>query len=169
MLGELKCLCIEFVFEKELNSVKSFIFGSFVWSMECLEMVVCFVFNIVWYKLLKDYYVIYFEQVEAVILQCLQEVVQKYLLLDQAYIVVVGNVGEVVEFLECVVFVMMYDKQGCLFDKVGLIVLEGLIVMDVIENYIEVFGGCEKLESVKDMSMIMGVIIQGMVLIMKLK
>lgn len=169
MLGELERLRTEPVPERELNSVKSFIFGSFARSTERPETVARFALNIARYKLPKDYYATYLEQVEAVTPQRLQEAAQKYLLPDQAYIVVVGNAGEVAEPLERVAPVMMYDKQGRPLDKAGLTVPEGLTAMDVIENYIEALGGREKLESVKDMSMTMGATIQGMALTMKLK
>lgn len=169
MLGELEKLRTEAVPEKELNSVKSFIFGSFARSTERPETVARFALNIARYKLPKDYYATYLEQVEAVTPERIQEAANKYLLPDQAYIVVVGNAGEVAEPLERVAPVMMYDKQGRPVDKAGISVPKDLTAMDVVEHYIEALGGREKLESVEDMSMTMGATIQGMALKMKMK
>lgn len=169
MLGEMEQLRTGLVPEKELNSVKSFIFGSFARSTERPETVARFALNIARYKLPKDYYATYLEQVEGVTPQRIQEAAQKYLLPDQAYIVVVGNAGAVAEPMQRVAPVVMYDKEGQPIDRAGLSVPEGLTAMDVIDNYIEVLGGKDKLESVKDVDMTMGASVQGMAITMNMK
>lgn len=169
MLGEMEQLRTGLVPEKELNSVKSFIFGSFARSTERPETVARFALNIARYKLPKDYYATYLEQVEGVTPQRIQEAAQKYLLPDQAYIVVVGNAGAVAEPMQRVAPVVMYDKEGQPIDRAGLSVPEGLTAMDVINNYIEVLGGKDKLESVKDVDMTMGASVQGMAITMNMK
>jgi predicted Zn-dependent peptidase len=169
MLSEMEQLRTGLVPEKELSSVKSFIFGSFARSTERPETVARFALNIARYKLPKDYYATYLKQVEGVTPQRIQEAAQKYLLPDQAYIVVVGNAGAVAEPMQRVAPVVMYDKEGQPIDRAGLSVPEGLTAMDVIDNYIEVLGGKDKLESVKDVDMTMGASVQGMAITMNMK
>ncbi|MEQ8704561.1 MAG: pitrilysin family protein [Phaeodactylibacter sp.] len=169
MLGEMEKLRQELVPEKELNSVKSFIFGSFARSTERPETAARFALNIARYKLPKDYYTTYLKRVQEVTPERLQEAAQKYLLPEQAYIVVVGNAGEVAEPLQRIAPVLIYDNQGRPVDKAGLSLPDGLTATDVIDQYIEALGGKEKLEGVKDVSMTMGASIQGMELTMKMK
>ena len=168
MLGEMTRLREELVPEKELNSVKSFIFGSFARSTERPETLARFALNIARYKLPKDYYATYLERVQAVSQEDVREAAKQFLLPEQAHIVVVGNAAEVGPAMERVATVVNYDKQGRPIDNAGLNVPEGLTAMDVINNYVDALGGKEKLEAVEDLQMTMNASIQGMALTMKL-
>ncbi len=169
MLAEMERLRNEPVPEKELNSVKSYIYGSFARSTERPETVARLALNIARYKLPKDFYATYLERVQALTPERIQQAAKQYLLPDQAYIVVVGDAGAVAEPLERVAPVVPYSQKGQPVERAGLSVPEGLTAEDVIDNYIEAIGGEERLESVEDIATTMSTTVQGMAMQMNMK
>ncbi len=169
MLEEINRLREELVPQAELEGIKSYIFGSFARSTERPETVARFALNTARYKLPKDYYRTYLEKVEAVTPERLMEIAKKYILPDQAHIVVVGNKDEVAEPLERVGEVRFYSKTGEPVKAAGSVVPEGMAGADVIDKYIEALGGEDKLKAVEDMMMKMTTTVQGAQLVIERK
>jgi len=169
MLEEINRLREELVPVEELEGIKAYLFGSFARSTERPETVARFALNTARYKLPKDYYRTYLEKVDAVTPERLMEVAKKYILTDQAHVVVVGNKDEVAEPLGRVGEVKFYNKIGEPVASANTEIPEGLTGFDVIGNYLEAIGGKEKLETVEDMSMEMSTSMQGMAINMTMK
>jgi len=169
MLEEINRLREELVPVEELEGIKAYLFGSFARSTERPETVARFALNTARYKLPKDYYRTYLEKVDAVTPERLMEVAKKYILTDQAHVVVVGNKDEVAEPLARVGEVKYFDKVGQPIAAANTDIPEGLTGFDVIEDYLKAIGGKEKLEAVEDMSMDMSTEMQGMAISMSMK
>lgn len=169
MLSEMEQLRNEPVPEKELNSVKSYIYGSFARSTERPETVARLALNIARYKLPKDFYATYLERVQALTPERIQQAARQYLLPEQAYIVVVGDAGAVAGPLERIAPVVPYNQKGAPIENAELSVPEGLTAMDVIDHYIEAIGGAERLEAVEDIATKMSTTVQGMAMDMNMK
>jgi predicted Zn-dependent peptidase len=169
MLEEIGRLRTELVPVEELKGIKAYLFGSFARSTERPETVARFALNTARFKLPKDYYRTYLEKVDAVTPEDLMKVAQKYILPDQAHIVVVGNKDEVAKPLERVGEVKYFDKIGEPIKAASSEIPEGLTGFDVIESYIEAIGGKDKLEAVEDMTIKMGTEVQGMAISMTMK
>ncbi len=169
MLEEINRLREELVPQSELEGIKAYIFGSFARSTERPETVARFALNTARYKLPKDYYRTYLEKVEAVTPERLLEIAKKYILTDQAHVVVVGNKDEVAESLERVGEVKFFSKTGEPVKTSGSVVPEGMTGADVIDKYIEAVGGKEQLKSVEDMMMKMSTTVQGASLMIERK
>jgi zinc protease len=169
MLEEINRLREELVPVEELEGIKAYLFGSFARSTERPETVARFALNTARYKLPKDYYRTYLEKVDAVTPERLMEVAKKYILTDQAHVVVVGNKDEVAEPLARVGEVKYFDKIGQPIAAANTDIPEGLTGFDVIEDYLKAIGGKEKLEAVEDMSMDMSTEMQGMAISMSMK
>lgn len=169
MLEEISRLRTELVPEEELAGIKAYLFGSFARSTERPETVARFALNTARYKLPKNYYRTYLEQVDAVTPERIKEVAMKYIQPDQAHVVVVGNKEEVAESLERVGEVKFFDKIGQPIATASSEIPEGLTGFDVIDNYLEAIGGKDKLEEVEDMTMEMSTTMQGMSISMTMK
>jgi len=169
MLEEINRLREELVPQAELEGIKAYIFGSFARSTERPETVARFALNTARYKLPKDYYRTYLEKVEAVTPERLMAIAKKYILPDQAHVVVVGNKEEVAEPLERVGEVRFYSKTGEPVKAAGSVVPEGMAGADVIDKYIEALGGEDKLKAVEDMMMKMTTTVQGANLVIERK
>ena len=98
-LYEMEKLQKEEVPADELNMVKNYMTGSFARALEDPATVARFTLNTARFGLPKDYYATYLEKLSAVTAKDIQEMAQKYLTIDRANIVVVGNKDEVAEKL----------------------------------------------------------------------
>jgi len=171
-LYEMNRLRDEAVPEKELQSTKNYITGSFAQGMERPETVARLALNTVRYKLPKDYYANYLKNVSAVTPAQLQEAARKYILPGQAYIVVVGNKAEVADKLARFAgsgAVSFFDQYGNPLAGAEEALPEGLTALEVVENYLAAIGGREKLASVKDLTLKMSTSVQGMAMQMSLQ
>ena len=149
-LYEMNRIRDELVAEGELQSIKNYITGSFGRGMERPETVARLALNTVRYKLPKDYYANYLKNVNKTSPAELQEVARKFILPEQAYIVVVGSKADVAEKLARFAGseeVSYYDLNGNPVSGSEDALPEGLTAMDVVENYLEAIGGAGKIEN----------------------
>lgn len=163
LLSEINRIINEPVDKDMLQQVKSRMNGSFARSLENPSTIAQFALNIEKYKLPKDYYATYLEKLSNVSASDVQEMAKKYLNPENANIIAVGNAD-------------MLQKTMAKFSKDGKVeqldfygnpvkALEApsdLTGMDVIAKYVEAIGGKDKLAKMNDVSIKMGMSMQGM-------
>lgn len=163
-LYEMDRLRTELVPADELDMVKSVMNGSFARSLEVPETVARYALNIARYGLPKDYYATYLEKLSKVGAQDVMDMAKKYLLVENAHIVIVGNrdIAPNLERFAANGKVKFYDIYGDPMDDGNLLMPAGVDAQTIIEDYLKAIGGRSKLEAVKDMSMTMKAEVQGM-------
>jgi zinc protease len=164
-LSEMKRLREEEVSEEELNSVKSYIYGSFARSLEQPQTIARYALNTVRYKLPENYYPDYLKIMSTITTEEVKTMAEKYLLPDRAHIVVVGNKAEVAEKLQALDStwkVKFHDVNGKLIQDIDHAIPEGVTAKTVIEDYLTTIGGRDRLEQVQTMTMMMSTSVQGM-------
>lgn len=161
----------------DLKNAKARYVGSFVRSLEQPETIAQFALNIETENLPDDFYKTYLSKVNAVTKEQVQDAAQKYFLLDNARIVVVGKGSEVLENLQKVQFngknipVSYYDADANEVEKPNYesSIPEGVTAETVLNKYIEAIGGEAKLKAAKSMVMKAEAEVQGMKLSMEMK
>lgn len=161
-LHELDNIKKQNVTEDELQNVKNYMSGSFGRSLENPATIANFAINIDRYNLPKDYYVNYLKNIEAVTLEDVHQMAEKYISPEHAYIVVVGKGSEVEDRIKHFGKLQHYDLYGNPYtpEKASELPL-GLTADKVIEQYINALGGKENLLKVKDIRMNLTTSIQG--------
>lgn len=155
---EMERLRNEPVDEETLQLIKNFMTGSFARSLESPRTMANFALNISRYDLPEDYYVTYLEKLNQVTVADVQQMAQKYLKPEQAYIIVAGNKDEVTPNLERFTNakVEFYDAFGKrIVDAEPDAIPAGITVEVVLDNYLKVIGGREQMEKAKDMTTVM--------------
>jgi len=161
----------------DLKNAKARYVGSFVRSLEQPETIAQFALNIETENLPDDFYKTYLSKVNAVTKEQVQDAAQKYFLLDNARIVVVGKGSEVLENLQKVQFngknipVSYYDADANEVEKPNYesSIPEGVTATTVLNKYIEAIGGETKLKAITSMVMKAEAEVQGMKLSMEMK
>lgn len=162
---ELNRIRTEPVSEKQLQSIKNYITGSFARSLESPSTIANFALNIERYGLPRDYYANYLKNIEQVTIADVQEMAQKYIKPDNAYILVVGKAAEVADDLKQFGKVQYYDIYGDPYTPTTSEDLpEGLTAEKVIDHYLEAIGGVQNLRKVKDLTQVRSASMQGMTL-----
>ncbi|WP_298924118.1 pitrilysin family protein [uncultured Allomuricauda sp.] len=177
ILSEIDRIIKEPVTEEELTNAKAKYAGSFVMALEKPETIANYALNIETEDLSKDFYKTYLERIDAVTIADVQKAAQKYFSSSNARIVVTGKGSEVLENLEKVTFndktipVLFYDKHASKTEKPDYdsAIPEGITVEAILEKYIEVIGGREKLEGVESYAMLAEAEMQGMKLELEMK
>lgn len=163
ILDEMKKMRNELVPEKELAKAKNFMSGSFAISLENPKTIANFAINIDRYKLPKDYYANYLQNVAKVNAEDVQAISKKYFLPDQANILVVGKASEVADKLKKFTLskIEYYDIYGEKYDPNAMKLPEGVTAKTVIDKYINAIGGVENMKAIKDRKTTMSGSIQG--------
>jgi zinc protease len=148
-LHELDRIRTEKVEGEELDLVKNYVTGNFALSLENPQTIARFALNTVRYDLSSDYYSEYLKKVSKVTPDDVMTLAQKFVTPSNAYLLVVGNKGEVAEKLAG------FDKDGEIefldingnpIDELAL--PEGVTAETVIGDYLEAIGGKDKLAKV---------------------
>ncbi|SNS96773.1 Predicted Zn-dependent peptidase [Ekhidna lutea] len=147
--------------EEELELAKNSISGSFSQSLERPQTVANFALNTAIYNLPEDYYNTYLQKVQAVTIEDVKAIAQKYLSTEKAHINIVGKASEVAEKLKQFGELTYYDTYGNEVDPSLSKLPEGLTAETVLKNYIEAIGGREKVEAVNSVKMKMEASIMG--------
>lgn len=150
--------------DKELELAKNFLNGSFSRSLESPQTIARFALNIERYNLPKDYYKNYLKNLDAITKEDVIAVSKKYIKPDEAHILVVGKGDEVADNLKKFSLsgkINYYDIYGNEYDPTVKKVDPSITVDSVIERWIDVQGGREKLESIKDVQTILKGQVQG--------
>ncbi len=157
MISEVAKIRIEPITDEELELVKAKYAGNFVISLEDPETIANFAYNIKTQNLPKDFYKNYLKNINKVTKEEVSMAAKKYILSDQAQIVVTGKGSEILDKLEQIPFngaplkVSYFDKYGNQTERPDYSKLtpEGVTVSTVINNYLRAIGGQEKLSQIK--------------------
>lgn len=151
--------------ESELEMVKSVMTGNFARSLERPETVARFALNIARYNLPEDYYATYLERLNKVSVADIKAMANKYILPDNAHILVVGNKDEVAEKLS----VFSADKKVNYFDvygnpvaTLGLTIPDGVSAETILKDYVDALGTPSELAKIQNVIISMATTVQGM-------
>ena len=176
-LKEIKRIRTEDVDAEKLEDVKSKFAGNFVMRLERPSTIANYALNIETNNLPEDFYETYLEKINAVSVEDVKRVAQKYLKLDKVRVVIAGKGVDVAENLEKIKFddkklpVLYYDKKANKTDKPEFKkpLPEGVTVATIYEDYINAIGGREKAEEVNSIYMKGSASMQGMNLALEQK
>jgi len=156
----------EIVGDEELTLFKTIRTGSLARSLEKPRTIARFAVNTMKYSLPADYYQKYFENIDAITKEQVQEVSKQYIDPEQAIIVVVGDKEKLMEPLKkysATGSVELYDIYGNpVKEETKKALPEGLTSELVLEKYFEAIGGKENLEKMQDLTMIATTSMNGM-------
>ncbi|MGM0549667.1 MAG: insulinase family protein [Bacteroidota bacterium] len=151
-LYEMEQIRSEKVSEEHLQLVKNVAAGSFGRSLESPQTVARFALNIERFDLPEDYYSTYLERLEAVTVDDIQRMAQKYIKPDHAYISIVGDKEVLDKRLKAysgdnqIAFYNLYAQPA----KEGKAIPAGMTAEKVLANYVEAIGGEEKVNNLED-------------------
>lgn len=163
-LKELKRIRTEKVTDEMLNNVKAGYIGRFVMQIEKPQTVARYALNIETEKLPADFYENYIKSINAVTVEDIQRVAQKYFQADNMRIVVVGKGSEVLPALEKMgIPIFYFDKFGNPVEKpiAKKPAPAGITPATVIGNYIKAIGGEKALQGVKTIAITAAASVQG--------
>ncbi len=158
---ELKRMNEKTITDEEVKDGKAFLMGSFGRSLEKPSTIASFAVNTEIQKLPKDYYINYLKNLDAVSADQLNAMAPTYIKPKQAYVVVVGNIGEFGDKLTQYGEVKNYTAEGELEQKAAA-VKENVTAESVIARYLLELGGTEKLTSIKTLKQVAEGEVQGM-------
>jgi len=167
ILAEMSRLRTEPVPDDELNMVRNYMMGNFGRSLENPSTVANFAINTARYNLPKDYYSTYLTKLASITAADVQQVAQKYIRPDNAYLLVVGKADELAPKLKKFSKsgeIRYYDTDARLYDPSKKLkpAPAGVTAEQVINNYIAAIGGAKMLKKVKDVTINAGATMQGM-------
>lgn len=164
ILTEMNRLRTTLVSAAELQEAKSLITGDFARSLEQPEAIARFALNTIRYKLPRNYYPTYLENLSKVSAADVLEIAQDFLLPDRAHLVIVGDkqISESLKRFAANKAVHYYNPGGEQQDMAGMISMEGITAEEVIAKYIQAIGGQERILEISDLATVMGGEVQGM-------
>ncbi|MEI6577613.1 MAG: pitrilysin family protein [Bacteroidota bacterium] len=173
ILFEMKRMTEEKVPADELDLVKNYASGTFALSLEKPETVATFALNIERFGLPHDYYANYLKNIAAVTPDDVLLVSQKYIKPNNAHILVIGKGEDIAAKLKVFASsqkIDYYDVDGNSYDpsKKSKPLPAGITAKQVTENYLTAIGGRKELAKIKDVTMNMGFVMQGMSISIKM-
>ncbi len=151
IIKEISRIRLEKVDSELLKNAKAKYVGSFIRNAENPQTIAGYALNIKINNLPSDYYETYLENINSVSEADVKKAANKYFKIANTRIIVVGKGSDVVANLEEVGFpINFYDQFANpiakpIFNKA---IPDGLTAYDVIDRYLNVIGGRDKLESV---------------------
>ena len=160
------------VSQEELAQAKAKYVGDFVLALERPSTIAQYALSILTEGLPSDFYTTYLQKINAVSIEDIQRVTQKYFHLNHARIFVTGKGSEVLENLEKVAPLgatlpfKFFDKYGEAMDRPNYdsVLPEGVDVSSVINAYFDAIGGKDKAIAVQSKKEIATASMQGMTL-----
>lgn len=155
-IKEIKRIRTEKVSEDVLKNVKAGYIGRFVMQVEKPQTVARYALNIETEKLPADFYEKYIQTINNVSADDIYRVANKYFLIDNLRIVIVGKGSEVIPGLEKLQIPIFYfDKYGNPTEKPSLKkdAPAGITAKTVFDNYIKAIGGEKAVSAVKTLAM----------------
>ena len=137
---------------EELEIVKATYVGSFVRNIEKPETVARYALNIQTNNLSEDFYETYLAKINAVTIEDIQRVAQKYFSADNARIIVTGKALDVLPNLEKLPYTINYfDKDANVTEKPEMTkpIPAGVTKQTVIDGYLNAVGGAEKIKALE--------------------
>ncbi len=153
---EIKKIRTEKVDAEVLKNVKAGYIGRFVMQVQKPQAVARYALNIETEQLPADFYEKYIQTINAVTPEDILRVANKYFLLDNTRIVVVGKASEVTPGLEKLKLPLyFFDKYGNPVEKpvTKKEIPAGVTAKSVLENYIKAIGGDKAVATVKTIAM----------------
>lgn len=155
-IKEIKRIRTERVDPEVLRNVKAGYIGRFVMQVEKPQAVARYALNIETEKLPADFYEKYIQTINNVTADDIYRVANKYFLLDNMRIIVVGKGADVISSLEKLQIPISYfDKYGNSVDKPSTKkeAPKDITAKTVFENYIKAIGGEKAVTAVKTLFM----------------
>ncbi len=166
ILYEMNRMIQEPVDDEELEIIKNFMTGQFARSLENPRTMARFALNIQRYGLPEDYYASYLENLNAVAVEEVQQMAQKYLKPNNSVIVVAGNMDEVPETLKKISDtgeVEFFDAFGQPYVPAEIKdAPDDVTVETVLNKYFNAIGGRENFKYIHDIKQIMKTSMMGM-------
>ncbi len=150
-MNELKRIREAEVTQEELELAVNSMRGSFARSLEGRGTVAQFALNTELNKLPEDYYANYLKRLEAITVQDIQRVAQKYIRPDKANVVIVGKAEEIVEQLRPFAPINFYDVDGNPAEDPTKKVIADVSPRAILDKYIDAIGGKEAVGAVNSM------------------
>ena len=170
---ELNKIVDEKVTEEELQDVKNNMMGTFSIALQNPQTIARFAINIERYHLSADYYETYLKQIEAVTVDDVKAMANKYIKPNNTLVLVVGDksVGEGLGQFAASKKVNYYDIYGNDYVEPLKAVPAGVTAKMVIDNSIKAVYGTskgksldKKLKKIKDLTVKMDMAVQGQTL-----
>jgi predicted Zn-dependent peptidase len=161
---EINRIRTENVSAEELQNAKNYIAGTFAQSLESSRTIARFAANIDDYKLDKDYFKNYLKRIDAVTVEDIKRVSNKYMQPKNMSIIVVGEASEIGEKLARFGNLNYLDIEGNKVEapkKAGAIPA-GVTAETVFQSYYQAIGGVDKIKSIKSMTGNYTISMQGM-------
>jgi predicted Zn-dependent peptidase len=140
------------VTKEELNNTKAAYVGSFVRNVEKPQTIAGYALNIKINNLPDDFYETYLSKINAVTIEDIQRVAQKYFSADNARIIVTGKALDVLPNLEKLPYKINYfDKEANSTSKPEMTkpIPVGVTKQTVIDHYFEAIGGIDKIKALE--------------------
>lgn len=163
-LKEIHRIKTEPVEASALANAKAKYVGDFVLALERPQTLARYALNIKINNLPSDFYLTYLEKINAVTVEDVQRVANKYFKSENARFIVVGKGSDVVESLEKTgIPVKYFDPYGKEVEKPEFSkpIPAGVTARTVIDKYLDAIGGKEKLASVNSILTNANVTIEG--------
>ncbi|MDX1277601.1 pitrilysin family protein [Oceanihabitans sediminis] len=154
-LKEIKRIKEEPVTAEALANAKAKYVGDFVLALESPQTIARYALNIKTQDLPKDFYTTYLEKINAVTIEDVQRVANKYFKTENAKIIVVGKGSEVLENLEKTnIPIMYFDAYANKVEKPNYNVAlpSGVDAKSVLNKYLEAVGG-DKIETINTIAL----------------
>ena len=141
--------------DEELSNVKSGYFGEFAMSIENPITIANQALSIRSENLPEDFYKTFLSNLNAVSKDDVMQSSKKFFLIDNAQIVVTGKINDILDNLESIyldenkIDVIYYDAFGEVIEKPDYSVDASVSVENIINKYIDLIGGKDKLEKVE--------------------
>ena len=155
-IKEIKKIRTEKVDAEVLKNVKAGYIGRFVMQVQKPQAVARYALNIETEQLPADFYEKYIQTINAVTPDDILRVANKYFLLDNTRIVIVGKASEITPGLEKLKLPLyFFDKYGNPVEKpvTKKEIPAGVTAKSVLENYIKAIGGDKAVATVKTIAM----------------
>ena len=163
-IKEIKRFQSEPVEASALANAKAKYVGDFVLALERPSTIAQYAISTKINELPEDFYATYLEKINAVSIEDVQRVANKYFTADNARFIVVGKGSEVVANLEKLgISIKYFDKYANPTEKPEFSkpIPEGVTASSVMASYIEAIGGKAAVESVQTMLFNTEVTIEG--------
>jgi zinc protease len=160
MISEIRNLRDSGITEEELQAAKASLSGSFGRSLESPSTIANFAINTERYKLPKDFYSTYLQQLNALTVADINAAAKKYLKPDNLNITVVGNGSVIASSLQAFGEVKRFTNMGEPERQIAM--SADVTAQDVIDAYITAIGGATNVRNVKTSRIETVAEIQGM-------
>ncbi|MBT5662781.1 MAG: insulinase family protein [Alphaproteobacteria bacterium] len=155
MHNQLKIMRDNPITDEELSNVKSGYFGEFAMSIENPITIANQALSIRSENLPEDFYKTFLSNLNNVSKDDVIDSSKKFFLIDNAQIVVTGKINDILDNLESIyldenkIDVIYHDAFGEIIEKPDYSVDASVSVEDIINKYIDLIGGKDKLEKVE--------------------